>query len=337
MTKRTKAIAAIAAALVVLLTIVALLVPKNRYAVEIGRQIKVENGEADPAFAQTRVVVSRGGTYTIHVDWWPEELPGFLTGFRLLDGEGKTIYAVTGGRVKSDSLPIKVPAGEYVLRFDCLPDDVSYRAFVNDYIGDLSDEKPVELYRDGSWEMDFSFQMVRTLGRAGTLAVLVCGCLTGLLLVALAVLLSKKSANTAPEYDERQKTIRGKASWYAFLTMMAYYLLWMFLCLADVPIPAEVPVLILLGLLLAAAVMARILIMNDAYFQIDQNKVVFSLAIAAFTVLNLAVGVLHILRGEFAPEGVLLLSGSANLTGGVLGLYLLAVLAEKRIRDREEA
>ncbi|MBP5151425.1 MAG: hypothetical protein ILP13_00770 [Lachnospiraceae bacterium] len=337
MTNKGKKLLVIFAAFLVLVSVIMLIAPKHNYFSVINNVVEVKDGVADPGKFKTSLTVNTAGTYTFTANWWREDItPGFVTGLIVTDASGKVYYNVTGGKLYSDSIPMKLEKGRYTFSFVTLGSHEAYEKYVNEHfkdtdIGDIDKG----FFHDGTWEMKYRVEINQYMKGAYAIGV-GAGAVLGILIIALVVVLSRKENAPVKKYDERQVAAQGKAYKYGFITMSVCLILTVVSMGMKISIPAEPELLMILCILLGGAVTVTNLIWDDAYFRMDENRTMWIVFFSLLSVLNLGIGITRIVRQELFADGVLTFAGSVNLICGVFMVYLLAVILIKSIRDRNE-
>ena len=336
MSKKSKSLIAIIAAIIAVLSVMILISPKNNYSATLQSVVQVANGEATLSPACTSIQVAKDGTYVIAANWGWEEDPGFITAFTVTDEAGNVVFEVTGDAVTCDSIPMELQKGEYLCSFEAICSTESYFSYTEDHFedsetGDLDES----IFQDGIWNMNYSVEIGQYTAYAYPMGLL-CGLIIGFLLVAFVITASRKENAPVRKYDERQLIEQGKSCKYGFITMIAYYLLLMLLLEIGVQIPAEITLLIFVGFLFGATVEITYSIWKDAYFRADESKI-FMIGLFTFlTVLNLCIGAINIANGRIFVENTMIFSSSANPVCGIFTLYILILLLIKYRRDKQE-
>ncbi len=322
------------AAAVVFMTMAAA-VPKRSYHIHYDSAVTVENGKAAPEFQQSVMEIKKGGSYKIAADWYENEMPGFMTGFSMTDEEGNVVYSIAGALLKFDSAALDLAGGRYVCRFDYLCSESDYKAYAQ--VHGISGETAgmSGLFRDGSWEMDYALKVFEC-NKWKEVVVIACGLLLGLILAAVILTLARKTDAKATSYDERQIAVQGKSYKCGYFTMLAYTGLIMAFSsyLSGI---AETGVLLLIGIILGTAVTVTGLILQDAYFRLDENRRFYGIFFTMITAVNLAIGIGNIIGGNAAVNGKISFAGTANLLLGIFSGYVLFLLLIQYIRDRKES
>lgn len=155
------------------------------------------------------------------------------------------------------------------------------------------------------------------------------GFVVGILLVALLcgvmVKMARRNGGGKGEFDERQLAARGKAYAMGYYTLLLYLLFWMIMRSLETSFFME-PESVLIGALLSLAVFVGYCIFHDAYFKASESPRFWIIIICAAGLVNLALGVLHLVRDK--------LYGNMNLYVGALLVVTLICLVIKRAMDR---
>ncbi len=101
MSKKSKKIIAIVAALVAVISMFMLIAPRHNYSSKIHTIVETDGSGAEPSTFRTNLTVSKAGKYVISADWWQEETPWFVTGLIVTDEAGNRVFSVTGGMLNA--------------------------------------------------------------------------------------------------------------------------------------------------------------------------------------------------------------------------------------------
>ncbi|MCR4778700.1 MAG: hypothetical protein K5858_07635 [Lachnospiraceae bacterium] len=336
MTIKAKKIVAIVFAIIAVVSVMMLFVPKGNYSLNVHADIEVNNGTVEKDCYKTIIKIKKTGKYVINADWWMDEAPGFITGLIVNDESGNSVFSVTGGMLKCDSSPLELKEGKYTVNLNILPSADAYLTYAKENFenGEIG-EADKEMFKNGVWSMDYKININEYIPFAKALF-LCFGVVVGLLIVALIVVSLRKENAPAVNYDERQIAEQGKSYKYGFFAMLIYYVLVLMVFAGGIKLPITNDILIFTGLLVGGAFMATNSILKDAYFRLDENKNGMILFFVLLTVLNLTIGVLNIINGRAMTNGQATLTGSANLFCGVFLLYVLGLILAKRIMDGKE-
>ena len=341
MSKKNKKILVIALVVIAVFAAMLFLLPEDVYSKTMPTVVKVENGKASPEYLQTVVEIKKSGSYILNPDWMKNEQPGFLTGFSMTDGLGRTVYSTVGGLMKTDSAPVELEEGKYICRFDYICSNEDLLTYASEHAA-YTEQSPVigeipgasDWFKDGTWEMVYSLRVYEA-NRFLEVISIACGAVLGLLLVLLIVTVSRNENAAAKKYDERQIAEQGKAYKYGFFTLFAFFFITMIL--GDVLAQyAEMGLVIFIDLMIGSSVMITYSIMHDAYFRMDESRRFFIIFFAFMAVFNIGIGIVHIIRDEIFENGVLDMTANMNLICGIFILYVMIVLLIKKLRDREE-
>ena len=274
------------------------------------------------------------GFYRVVVSSEPEE--GVIIGCCVKDSAGNQVFCLTGSGYEAESSMLNFKAGEeYTEEFEVLTSKENYEKYVKEHfddeeIGDIDES----FFKDGHYKVNYSIEVKERVKHAREFSLIV-GFIIGLLLVMIAFTVAKND-EVQIEYDERQIAMQGKSYKYAFFAMLGYYGFWMLLEAFSISIPASKTLLIFLGVAVGIAVMLTNSILKDAYFKLNENRKCFVGFFIFIGILNIGIGVTHIVRGTFIDEGVVTASGSLNLLCGLLICYLLVLLLIKKIKDKRD-
>lgn len=168
------------------------------------------------------------------------------------------------------------------------------------------------------------------------------GFVAGFLAVVIVALIARKFFHREPTvYDERQEKVRGIAYKYAFMACMIAGVAYIFMCGVDLDKYVESSLAMFVVIIAGVITYAAYCIANGAYFGINNNKKKWIALDLAIIVINGACAVNEYMIGGFADNGVLTLSGNANLICAVaFGAVLIALLVmnhREAAREDEES
>lgn len=168
----------------------------------------------------------------------------------------------------------------------------------------------------------------------------IAGFIVGLLLVAVVGFVFARFAHTdgkrKPKFDERQELIRGRGYKCAFFTILWYLVIYEVVKFAfDIKIMDDMAEMFA-AVILGCGVYAGYTIWHDAYFALNEKRRSYIWLFVAVVVINLSVGIGHILDGSFIVDGQITFGGSANLLCGLMILVVLVMLLVKEIASRRE-
>ena len=307
---------------------------RSGYSINATAVVEVKDSKAFPEYATHTFQIKNSGNYAISADWSYNEQPGFITGLTFTDEAGNTIYSISGGLLSFETESMKLKAGKYICRLEYLCDEESYNAFqrVNSLPEGLPD---TDWFKDGTYHFGFTVK-VNEADKVKDAAMICCAVIIAIMLVFTIITLIKADKSVPEKYDERQIAVQGKAYKLGFFTVIAVNLVFMVFS-GFLGTFAQTGVYLTLGIVIGACVTVTSLIMNDAYFRLDQNKTAFFVIVAAFAVINLVLGIRNIVKGNAVVDGTVSFIGTANLILGLMVVYIFIVLLVKKIRDSKEA
>ena len=333
---RTKTKRILTASIIALIafTVMIAVAPKSGYSINANPIVKVKDSVAFPEYNDHTIQVKNSGSYALSADWSYNEQPGFITGFKFTDEEGNTLFSISGGLLSVETEPMKLKAGKYTWRIEYLCDEESYTAFQRS--NSLPEDLPgASWFKDGTWHMGYMIKVYES-SRVKDADRICCGVIIAIMLGFTIITFGIDDKSDSVKYDERQIAMQGKAYKCGFFTILAINagLMAFSQFLGKY---AETGVFLGLGIVLGACVTVTILIMNDAYFRLDENKKFFYIFFAAFAILNLGLGIRNILNGNALSNGVVSFTGTASLILGLMITYIFIVLLIKKIKDSKEA
>lgn len=160
------------------------------------------------------------------------------------------------------------------------------------------------------------------------------GLLAGILVGVGVVALLFKLRVVDTTFDERQERARGQAYKYGFWTLLACLMLY---GVSDEALGRWCDVLtgVMLCGAVAITVFAAVCIVKDAYLSLKEKPRTVMTLFAVITLLNLGIGVLHMLDGSVVEDGVLT-AGAVNLICGVMVLVILVIYMVNYLLARRE-
>ncbi|MCR5824135.1 MAG: hypothetical protein K6G60_06880 [Lachnospiraceae bacterium] len=347
MSKKSKTLTAAFLGLIIVITVAAFFYPKGNYSTSIDRIIEIENGVADAEPFGSILTVKSKGKYRFIADWWIGEKqvyksPSFITGLIVTDETGEFKYPLAAGAIHIESGVMELEPGRYKVTFYVLPTQESYNDFCSANLENFNPSTTLaaSFFTDGTWDMHYSFKIMADTSRFAAVS-LIAGVAVGILLVVIVATLAIKSNAPVKKYDERQIAMQGKAYKYAFITMVIYFGLFAVVStLSSLPtlftLPFSADILVMLGVLTGAMVFAVTAIIHDAYFRLDENQGFIIILFVITSLINIAIGVVHIVNGDHAGDGVINMLNSGNLLCGAALLVLPISIMVKKLLDRNE-
>ena len=263
--------------------------------------IEIVDGKYTGGNIGVNFTIKRRGKYIIHVEWWPEEDPGYITGLQIKDGD-RVISWMTGNKVTADFTPGEYEPGTYRAEFVILPDEKSFNDFVAGQDGGYETDGDVfDGYRDGEFDIDYllNVEMSHTYQSLTFLA----GCTVYGLLMGLLIFSMCYKGSNHPEYDERQKLVIGNGYKWGFFTMLGLLLIYSLLNysgLSDFMSPA---IFCEAAIIVGVGVLVTYTMINDGYFAINamNNRIVG--VFTALLLLNLAGTIRFFMTGMMFKDG----------------------------------
>lgn len=157
------------------------------------------------------------------------------------------------------------------------------------------------------------------------------GVLAGILLTCILLKLTKNNGRMKCEYDERQELVRGRGYKYGFFTQLFYMALYAVLTLSEAPLPVDNYTIMLIGLILSVTVHVIYCTWNEAYISLNENPKKVIAAFMLLGLINIAVGVLNLLRGKMIENGILTYRASNLLVGSMCFLICLFVVLKRKL------
>ncbi len=339
MKKRITIITCIIAGLLVLIGGTLLFLRKDMGAktneIRFGEMVTVSNGVAEPTMSQLPIQVEKSSSYSFLLEWEAKQ-PGLLSGINIVNEQGESVFACTGESARIETLVQYLTAGEYTLEIHYLTSEEAFDAFY-ERVGsepEYSDgEWEYDYAENGQWEIDYVISTFDTAAEGDGMAyALIVGVIIGLLLVVIIMAATKTDDNIKCNFDERQELVRGKGFKYGFFTMLICNGIFAVLKLLEVALFAEAEVPMFFSMLVGVAVFACYCIWNDGYFSLNENRRSLMIVFAVVGIVNVALGVINICRGEFLVNGSLTFH-SLNFFCGILSAVIFVALLFKKIKD----
>ena len=162
----------------------------------------------------------------------------------------------------------------------------------------------------------------------------------GLMIAAVVCVLIFKFANkdgkVKSEYDERQKTVRGKAYMISFYAEVFAQTALMMFFMSGIELPVENYVLVFAAIILGCTVLAVYCIWNDVYWGLNNDHKKYHIVFVIALIIN-AFPLIGAYRG-----GSLKMGGKYGLP--MLNLIVIAMMAVvyatlliKKVKDKETA
>lgn len=298
------------------------------------QQVVIENGKTEQSIFELKIPVFEEGAYTLYTGWENEQ-GGMITGVIFTAPDGTIEYAATADSCQAESGILQLQPGMYRLEIYSLLNQK-----------ELADTFPTVFYEeltDGySFVENATLQMNYTilLKKASTFSVGVkcgtlCGILLGLLIVYIFLIVTKKGDSAKTIYDERQQVVRGKGFKNGFFTMLGYDGLIALLIFLEIPIPADIEVIVITGALIGIGVYAVYCIWNEGYFALNEKRNSILIFFGIIGISNIALAIIHIISDNLFQNGNLTFRG-LNLLCGLLTIVIFLTLLMKKVRDGKD-
>ncbi len=303
----------------------------------VSQQVVIEHGATEQSILELEIPVLEEGAYTLHTEWENEQ-GGMITGVIFTAPDGTIEYVATADWCQADSSILQLQPGMYRLEIHSLLNQKELRDFWTD-----TDPTVLEdLVEDYSFAENATLQMNYTilLKKASAFSLgekcgILCGILLGLLIVYIFLVVTKKGDSTKTIYDERQQAVRGKGFRNGFFTMLGYEGLIALLGLLEIPIPADIEIIVITGALIGIGVYAVYCIWNDGYFALNEKRNSILVFFGIIGLINIALAIVHIMSNHLFQNGNLTFRG-LNLLCGILVIVVFLTLLIKKVRDEKE-
>ena len=166
------------------------------------------------------------------------------------------------------------------------------------------------------------------------------GIMIGLVIALIFFKYGNTDHKVMTEYDERQKTIRGKGYMLAFYTLLIYDVVTGVLRSGGFRFPVKDILVSYTGIILSCTVLGAYCIWKGAYWGMNNNKKRYAVLLAVCIVLN-AIPVVRLFMDKGSAEGIFESVPMVNLLVllmlGVCGIaYLARKIADKNADASEE-
>ena len=164
---------------------------------------------------------------------------------------------------------------------------------------------------------------------------LVLGIMVGVILVVIFLRFINRDKKLKTEYDERQKSVRGRSYMYAFYgTVFAN-------CIFLIISTESTEFINLLGMnvffipiLIGIIIQFSYSIFNDGYIGLNNNMVRFMVGMSLISAFNIVIGILEWTSNGFIRDGKIF-PAFLNLEVGVMFIILCIDLAIKKCIDKK--
>lgn len=303
-------------------------------------EIHVVDGMADITEHRIPFDLAEDGTYVVKVKW-ENEKEGMVSGIALCDEADKIVFFCTGDTVNAESTELELTAGKYDAQFLYFTNAEELKEMAA-LTGAVSyDDLDAYVYAENeTYEMTYHFNISRIRSTEYNLGLL-CGMLFGVVCGLVVVMLMFKYVKVKKdgsnfEYDERQQVARGYGFKYGYVTSIIYNAVLCFIAMLGNPLPVDMSVLILAGILLSVLVYVVYCIWHDAYVSLNENA---NRLMVVFTIIggvNLLIGIMHIVEGTMIEDGIITFR-CINLLCGIMMLMVTGILfAHTKLQKGED-
>ncbi len=170
---------------------------------------------------------------------------------------------------------------------------------------------------------------------AGLVLGMVVGVAAGLLLYAVYRRFARERGRSE-EFDERQQLLRGYAFQHAFIAMLIYSLVYLFMELAFDLSVMEGGTALMIGTFLGLTVFAVESILRDAFFALNGRPVGYIILLVFVVASNAVSGIMRIKAGDVVVNGKLTSACINLVTAAAFLVVLIAILVHMRRGDDSE-
>jgi len=299
-------------------------------------EVVVKGGEVENKETVMPFTVEEDDTYVIYAKWDAGK-PGMITGLVVRNEAGERVFLVTGESVQSESIEMELNAGKYTAQYLFFANDEDITKFLEqENVEKFSEEYTYAT--NENYEIVYDFELVYADSmeyKLGFLVGLIIAMGLGGFIVIFLIKLTRKDGKIKGQYDERQLQARGDGFKYGFFTQMFYSLALATFSMAEIEIPVENDVLLMLGALLGVFVYAIYCISKEAYISLNENKKRLTILFSFIGLINLVPGIESIVHGRIIVDGIVT-SAVINLVCAVEILIVTIVMNLHRSKADEE-
>ena len=310
---------------------------ENVIAFSFTEDIIVKDSVAENEKTVIPFTLEEDGTYVMYANWNTKKA-GMITGLAVRNQADEIVFCVTGESVEAQSIELKLEAGEYKAQYFFFTNDKDLKQLVEESGAVVYDNEEYVYAVNETYEIDYNFNIERAEGHNIWLSLgVLAGVLVGILLVAIILKITKTDGSIECKYDERQLQARGDGFKYGFFTMIIFNGLLSLLYIADIEIPVEKEVLLILGVLIGTCVYAVYCIHKEAYISLNENASRLKICFILTGLLNLIIGLKHCFSGDIIENGILTFR-SINLLCGIFLLFItvfLSVRVKESVREED--
>ena len=156
------------------------------------------------------------------------------------------------------------------------------------------------------------------------------GIMVGLVIVVLLFKYANKDGKIMTEYDERQKTVRGKAYRYAFYAELFAQAMIMCVFMSGMDLPVENYALVFIAVIAGCLVLATYCIWNDVYWGLNNDRKRYHIIFIIAIILNILPIVGAVKGGTLVENGKIGMP-MLNIVVLVMIAYVYLLLLVKKI------
>lgn len=310
---------------------------KEYLELNLQQDIAVENGIATPEHAYIQFDIEKTSYYSFEIAW--ESKPGMITALSVTDENGNSVLSCTAESMTMESEIIHLEQGDYQAQFVFLTSQERWDDYINQMQMEVlseEDENPYEFAQNIQDHIGYSIKVKKELPFSyGRSFGVISGFVIGLLAVYIFCALTKKDDKVKCQFDERQELVRGRGFKYAFYTMIFWEAFIILLLLMEINLPADMVLILFVGLILGVCVYSGYCIWNEGYFALNENRKSVMIGIVIIGLINIGIGCMNIAEYGLLQDGKMTLK-SLNLFGGLMMFVIFFVVLVKSIRDSKE-
>ncbi|MCM1494935.1 MAG: hypothetical protein NC089_03970 [Bacteroides sp.] len=298
------------------------------------QQIVIENGTMDQSIFELEIPVFEKGAYILHTEWENEQ-GGMITGVIFTAPDGTMEYAATADSCQADSSILQLQPGMYRLEIYSLLSQKELREFWTNMDSTLLMED-YSFVENATLQMNYTILLKKgSVFSLGEKCVILCGILLGLLMSYIFLVVTKKGDSTKAIYDERQQAVRGTGFKTGFFTMLGFDGFIALCLLLEIPIPADMEIIVSTGAIIGIGVYAVYCSWNDGYFALNENRNSILIFLGIIGLINLALAIVDMISNTLFQNGRLTFRG-LNLLCGILVIVVFLTLLIKKAQDGKE-
>ena len=154
-------------------------------------------------------------------------------------------------------------------------------------------------------------------------------------MIVVILIATKKDGSIKCKYDERQELIRGRAYKISFAIMIVCNFIYALFDEVYDKLPVEPGLYMVLVMILCVGTHAWYCIYNGAYIALNDNTNRIIVALSLVGLINIVLGIIGLVNGEWVEDGVLTFNCS-NMACGCMLMVTVFVIIAKRIHDEKE-